>query len=159
MDVMTNAERGERGADMVAAYLAAAETAGATLSPADRAALGRVVIEGYPLREDFAEDQAVVLASALADVYHHADGLITPHALLGAALMELSTTVNMLPALQALGDDGRPGILACVLAALLSYGDEHGACIHEVSDMGYGYWSEEVEEERYMLRRAHRYTL
>ncbi|MER6604282.1 hypothetical protein [Streptomyces parvus] len=162
MEPETNTERGRRGAAMVTAFLAASANAGATLSPAARAALGRATVEDYPLREedgpDDQDDPVAMLSSALTDIYHHADGIQTPHGLLGAALMELSTTVSMVPALQALEDDGRPGILACTIAALLSYGDEHGVCVHEITDRAYGYWAEEVEEERYMRRRAERRT-
>ncbi|MGW1666807.1 hypothetical protein [Streptomyces microflavus] len=162
MDPETNAERGMRGAAMVTAFLAAAATAGPTLSPATRAALGRATVQDYPLREEDGPDRdgdpVAMLSSALTDVYHHADGIQTPHGLLGAALMELSTTVSMVPVLQSLGDDGRPGILACTVAALLSYGDEHGVCVHEITDRAYAYWTEEVEEERFMRRRAERHT-
>ncbi|ONI48527.1 hypothetical protein [Streptomyces sp. IB2014 011-1] len=162
----TNTARAARGAVAVGAFVAAAAQAGSTLTSGDRAELGRAAVEAFTLATNDAADAealaadepAEILASVLADVYHHADGIRAPHALLGAALLELSTTVNMLPALRALGDDGRPGILACTIAALLAYGDDQGAPVHEVTDSAYDYWADEVEEERFMAVRAARYA-
>lgn len=155
MDETTNTDRAERGAAVIAAFLAAAATAGATLTPGDRAQLGRAAVEAYPLGND---DPDETLSFTLADIYHHADGVKAPHALLGAALMELSTTVNVLPVLGALGDDGRPGILACAVAAILAHGDEQGVCVHEVTNRAYDHWADEAEEERFMRVRAERYA-
>ncbi|WP_030423431.1 hypothetical protein [Streptomyces sp. NRRL F-5065] len=153
MDEITNTDRAAWGAAVVAAFLAAAAKAGSTLTPGDRAELGRAAVEAYAPATD---DPAETLSGTLADIYHHADGTQAPHALLGAALMELSTTVNVLPVLRALGDDGRPGILACTVAAVLAYSDEQGVCVHEVTDRAYGYWDDEAEEDRFMRVRAER---
>lgn len=153
MSIETNNDRAARGAAVVAAFLAVAAKAGATLTPGDRAELGRAAVEAYALATD---DPVETLSWALADLYHHADGTQAPHALLGAALMELSTTVNVLPVLRALGDDGRPGILACTVAAVLAYGDEQAVCVHQVTDRAYDHWADEAEEERFMRVRAER---
>ncbi|OII59994.1 hypothetical protein BJP40_12040 [Streptomyces sp. CC53] len=159
MDETTNTGRAARGAAAVAGFLAAAAKAGATLTPGDRAELGRAAVEAYgPVIGDPDDALCLALSDILADLYHHADDTQAPHALLGAALMELSTTVNMLPVLEALGDDGRPGILTATIAAVLAYGDEHGVCIHAVTSLAYEYWAEEVEEERFMRLRAQHAT-
>lgn len=155
MDETTNTDRAARGAAVVAAFLAAATKAGATLTPGDRAELGRAAVTAYaPISEDPTE----ALSWVLADLYHHADGTQAPYALLGAALAELSATVNVVPVLGALGDDGRPGILACTVAAVLAYGDEQAVCVHEVTDRAYDSWADEVEEERFMRVRAERFA-
>ncbi|MFL0028529.1 hypothetical protein ACJBCE_37015 [Streptomyces sp. NBUL23] len=134
-----NRHRSQRGAASVAAYVAAA-----SLSTGNRAEHGRAVIEAYPLPIVVPGDLTLVIGSALADLYHHAEGIERPEALLGAALMELSTTGSVLAVLQALGDDGRPGIIACTIAAVLAYGDEHGVSVHQVTAMAYDHWKDET---------------
>ncbi|MEV0012864.1 hypothetical protein [Streptomyces sp. NPDC047973] len=151
--ITTRQEWAERGAAVVAAFLAEAEAAGPTLTSGDRATLGRAAVEAYPL-----DSLTDALTFALADIYHHASDLRAPHDLLGAALMELSTTPNMVPVLIALGDDGRPGVVVCTIAAILAYGDHHGVCVHEVTDRAYDHWADEVEEERFMRVRAERHA-
>ncbi|MEV2262777.1 hypothetical protein [Streptomyces anulatus] len=141
----TNYYRSRRGGAIVAAYVSAA-----SLTTGDRAEHGRAVVEAYPLplADPDAGDLTMVIGSVLADLYHHAEGIEDPQALLGAALMELSTTTcSVLAVLQALGDDGRPGIIACTIAAVLAYGDEHGVCVHRVTDMAYDHWTEETRAE------------
>ena len=153
----TNAERAVEGDRVTAVFIGHAVEAGAKLTRADRAELGRRMVEEYsggPLAEG---DVATALGEMIADLYHHADGTVSPGAMLGAALMELSATVNTLPVLCALGEEGRPGILACALAAAIAYGESVGACPDEITDRAYVHWSDEVEEERFMRVRAERH--
>ena len=102
----TNAERAVEGDRVTAVFIGHAVEAGAKLTRADRAELGRRMVEEYsggPLAEG---DVATALGEMIADLYHHADGTVSPGAMLGAALMELSATVNTLPVLCALGEEG-----------------------------------------------------
>ena len=93
----------------------------------------------------------------VADLYHYADGTVNPCQMLGAALMEVSSSVNMVPTLVALGDEGRPGILACALAAAIDYAESVGVCPVEITDAAFMHWSDEAEEERFMAVRAQRH--
>ncbi|MFP8908368.1 hypothetical protein [Streptomyces atacamensis] len=152
----TNAERAEKGDRVAALFIEQAAGAGTDLTAEHRADLGRRMVEEYnggPVAEG---DAPMILAGMIADLYHYADGTVSPGAMLGAALMELSATVNTLPVLCALGEEGRPGILACALAAAIAYGETVGACPAEITDHAYLHWSDEVEEERFMRVRAER---
>ncbi|WP_329151208.1 hypothetical protein OG275_38245 (plasmid) [Streptomyces niveus] len=154
---LTLEERRQNGDEMTELFIRHAAAAGATLTAGDRAELGRAMAEAYNAESDeFCASQR--LGDLVADLYHCANGLATPAGMLGAALMELSATVNTLPLLASMGEDGRPGILACALAAVLAYGESVGVCPHGVTDEAYMYWSDEVEEARFMEVRAQRFN-
>ncbi len=154
---VTNEERAANGDELVSLFICHAVEAGATLTAADRAELGRVMVEAYSAQPVTEACVAMVIGEVVADLYHYADGLIGPARMLGAALMELSATVNTLPLLCGIGDDGRPGILACALAAVLAYGEAVEACPEGITDEAYMHWSDEVEEVRFMEARAQRH--
>lgn len=153
----TNGERAANGDEMTALFIRHAAEAGATLTVGDRAELGRVMVEAYAGGELGADFREWLLGDLVADLYHYADGLISPAGMLGAALMEMSATVNTLPLLCSIGDDGRPGILACALAAVLAYGEAVEVCPQSITDDAYMHWSDEVEEVRFMEARAQRH--
>lgn len=152
----TIGQRAESGRRCVALFVGHAAAAGPDLTEADRADHGRRMVEAYSGEPIPEEDLGTVIGFMAADLYHHADGTVDPAAMLGAALMELSATVNTVPALLCLGDEGRPGILACALAAAITYAESVGVCPVEITDMALTHWSDEVEEERFMRARAER---
>ncbi|MFE6253177.1 hypothetical protein [Streptomyces niveus] len=155
---LTLEERRHNGDEMTAVFIRHAIDAGATLTAGDRAELGRAMAEAYNARSDeFCAEHR--LGDLVADLYHCADGIATPAGMLGAALLELSVTVNTLPLLASMGEDGRPGILACALAAVLAYGESLGVCPHGVTDEAYKYWADEVEEARFMEVRDRRFNV
>ncbi|TDU01801.1 hypothetical protein EDD99_0175 [Streptomyces sp. 846.5] len=152
----TNGQRAESGRRCVALFVGHAVAAGADLTEVDRADLGRRMVEAYSGEPIPGDDLGTVIAFMAADLYHHADATMDPAAMLGAALTELSAAVNTVPVLVSLGEEGRPGILACALAAAIAYAESVGVCPVEITDMALTHWSDEVEEERFMRARAER---
>ncbi|MFD5372551.1 hypothetical protein [Streptomyces sp. NPDC127103] len=150
-------ERAALANSLMGMFVQSATAVGSELGMSERAELGRALAEHYAAGEGVSPATEFVLGELVADLYHSADGVVSPYAMLGAALMEVSATVNTVPLLCSLGDDGRAGILACALAAILAYCEQVGVCPDVVTDAAHHHWSEEVEEARFMKIRAERF--
>ncbi|KOV13935.1 hypothetical protein ADK91_08170 [Streptomyces sp. XY511] len=144
------------GEEAIIQFLGYSDEAPDILTAADRAELGRRMAEGYYGDSLDTADVGIVLCDLVTDLYHYADGLISPVGLLRAAEAELEATVNMLPVLCAIGEEGHPGIIAAALASVLAFTQAHGGGYRDLTDGAYNAWKEEVEADRFRRRQAER---
>ncbi|MHC3394773.1 hypothetical protein ACLQ2E_35775 [Streptomyces lavendulocolor] len=151
-----NDQRATNGDELLAVYIREAARAAEEFGEDDRANIGRMMAIAYrPLMDG--RTTAEALCDLIADLYHGADGIISPGSMLGNALMELSTVVNMVPTLCAMGADAKADLYAGALAAALVYADYVGVCAPCLTDAAYLRWSEEAEEARFMILRTERH--
>ncbi|MFK0238633.1 hypothetical protein [Streptomyces vinaceus] len=155
-DADTNAQRAANGDTVTDLHTEWAVEAGPALTPGGRALLGRAVAEVHHGGPVAACERASIVSDVLSDLFHSADGHISPTGLLNAACAELRASVSMAEGLLALGEDGRPGRTACAVAAVLAYADLCGLDIETVAVLAHTKWSDEVEAERFAHIRATR---
>ncbi|MEU0671269.1 hypothetical protein ABZ508_35470 [Streptomyces lavendulocolor] len=153
----TNEQRAENGDELLAVFIRQTARIGDVFADGDRAEVGRMMAVAYNGGRIQMDSVDTLISDLIADMYHGADGIVSPGSLLGAALMELSQDVNLVPALCAMGEEGRPGLYANAVAAVLAYADRVGVCTGYVTDTAYTHWAAETEEARFMQVRAERY--
>ncbi|MCY0961796.1 hypothetical protein [Streptomyces sp. H27-H5] len=157
LETSSNAERADNGSQLAAVFIEQAAAAGETLTHGERAEIGRAMVEAYcdgmevPPGYEW-ESHALVLT----DLFHHADGLVSPVGLMQVAASELRATVNVVPLLCAIGEEGQPGLIAGAVTAVLAHAETVDICIDHMTDMAFGAWSDEVEEERFIKVKAAR---
>ncbi|MFD6918572.1 hypothetical protein [Streptomyces virginiae] len=147
----TNAERADSGDRLAALFIERAAAAGEVLTHGDRAQIGRAMAEAYcegaevPPGREWRH-----LALMIRDLYHYADGLISPAGLIDTALSELHATVNVVPLLCTIGEEGQPALIAGAVTAVLAHAETGGIGIDLLTDIAFTTWAEEVEEERFI---------
>ncbi|MCX5199717.1 hypothetical protein OOK31_38570 [Streptomyces sp. NBC_00249] len=153
----TNAERADNGSQLAALFIERAAAAGETLAHGDRAEIGRVMAEAYYESEEVPPGcEWESLAPMLSDLFHHADGLISPVGLMRVAASELRATVNVVPFLCAIGEEGQPGLIAGAVTAVLAHAETGEIPIEHLTVMAFAGWSDEVEQERFVQAKAAR---
>ncbi|MET9323673.1 hypothetical protein ABZX75_26340 [Streptomyces sp. NPDC003038] len=155
-DPITNAERAKNGAVITDLHTELAVAAGSIPSAAERAEIGRALAEVHHGGRIEAVEAVSVASGLLADLFHCADGHISPRVLLDAAACEQRAMVSMAGNLLSLGEDGRPGRVVCAVAAVLDWAAWAGMCAEAVVTLAHGRWAEEAEEERFAHVRAAR---
>ncbi|MFE9484518.1 hypothetical protein ACFYNM_38800 [Streptomyces spororaveus] len=157
LETNTNAERADNGRLLVALFIERAAAAGELLPQVDRAEIGRAMVEAYYEGAEVPPGYVwESLALILTDLFHHADGLISPSGLMRVAMPELRATVNVVPLLQSIGEEGQPGLIAGAVTAILAYAEADEICLDHLTDMAFAAWSDEVEEERFIQAKAAR---
>ncbi|MFC9298512.1 hypothetical protein ACFTWH_27895 [Streptomyces sp. NPDC057011] len=157
LETNTNAERAENGGLLAALFIERAAAAGEHLLPADRAAIGRAMVEAYYEGAEVPEGyEWESLALIISDLFHFADGLISPVGLMHVAVSELRATVNVVPLLCTIGDEGQPGLIAGAVTAILAHAETGEISLDHLTDMAFTVWSDEVEEERFIQAKAAR---
>ncbi|MCX4808956.1 hypothetical protein OG594_46750 [Streptomyces sp. NBC_01214] len=157
LETTTNAERADNGSQLAALFIERAAAAGATLAHGDRAEIGRAMVDAYYEGAEVPPGyEWESLALVISDLFHHADGLISPVGLMHVAVSELRATVNVVPLLCGIGEEGQPGLIAGAVTAILAHAETGEICIDHLTDMAFAAWSEEVEEERFIQAKAAR---
>ncbi|MFI1152547.1 hypothetical protein [Streptomyces sp. NPDC020817] len=152
----TNAQRAANGDLLTDLHTEWTAAAGPVLTEGGRARLGRALAEvhhGGPVKRS---EAAPILCDVLTDLFHSADGHLSPTGLLSAACAELRATAPMTGDPLDLGEDGRPGRTASALASVLDYADLCGFRLENLAVLAHTKWSDEVEAERFAHIRATR---
>ncbi|MFD8147385.1 hypothetical protein [Streptomyces sp. NPDC059708] len=152
----TNAQRAANGRLITDLYTEWAIEAGSTLTVSSRAALGLAMAEVHSGNPVDPSEIAPIAADVLADLFHSADGHVSPRGLMSAACAELASPVSVAGPLLALGEAGRTSRTACAAAAVLAYIYACGLPLGPVLPLSHGRWAEEVEAERFAHVRATR---
>ncbi|MGW1769879.1 hypothetical protein ACWCQL_38260 [Streptomyces sp. NPDC002073] len=158
LEAETNAERADDGAVLVSLFTERAAVAGELLTRGDRAEIGRTMAEAFFAEVDIPEGyDCEALSLMIVYLFHHADGLISPAGLMHVAGSELRSTVNTVPLLNSIGEDGQPGLIAGAITAVIAHAEATGdICADHLTDMAYTGWSADVEEERFIQVKAAR---
>ncbi|WP_031078007.1 hypothetical protein [Streptomyces sp. NRRL WC-3742] len=160
--MIPNSERVAQGAQALNVFTVKADSVGAgCFCLAERAYVGQMMAAEYVVRtftpqerEELGSDlMAMVLGDLAADLFHAAHGTITPGALIKYSLIELTRTVNMVPVLCRLGDEGRAELFVGALASVLAFAELEGIAPSEITDHAFSCFEQEISQEDWLRRQ------
>ncbi|MFD0409969.1 hypothetical protein [Kitasatospora sp. NPDC127116] len=156
--MVPNTEHVAHGVQALNVFIMRAEGIGSCFCLAERAIVGQAMAAEYvsrnfapAAREELGDDlTAMALGDMAADLFHAARGVITPGALIKAAMIEVTKTVSMVPVLCRLGEEGRAELFVNALASVLAYGELVEIAPGEITDHAFGCYQDEVSREAWL---------